>query len=195
MTMMEESVYALIPPAQYTPDRLPRHKSKFATGQLNEKTLVYPMGIPKRAASHASFGLPNGESAKHPANFMRAHTGDPILPAPTAPTNRKHKLRDPTPTRHEKPLMNLKSDKNFVTTNAVEAILSKPMPVQQALPYTMRPAYGKVPGYLTANKLKIAAEQAHVEEYLKMKEAQVCSLVFLPISGVDLRSSCYCIRL
>ena len=134
--MLEESIYALIPAAQCTPARPQRHKSSFS-GALDEKTLVYPMGVPKRKNAHATLGLPNGMSSKHPANFTKSHQGEPILPPPAAPTNPKKAVKGPTPTRTEKPLMNLKSGKNFVTSNAVEVILSKPIHPPVDVPFTM----------------------------------------------------------
>jgi hypothetical protein len=169
---MEESIYDLIPPAQFVPGRPTMHRSKFR-GHLDEKSLVYPMGVPKRAKSHATFGFPEGHIAQDPHQFTRAHTGTAVLPAPEAPTKVKQKMKDSTPKRSDKPMMNLTSGKNFVTTNAIEALLSRPKPVQVDLPYTMKPNYGKVPKYLESNKKKVAAEKAHVEEYLKMRDAQV----------------------
>ena len=169
---MEESIYDLIPPAQHVPERLPMHRSQH-NGSLDRATLVYPMGVAKRGASHATLGRPEGCCAKDPRNFTRAHTGTSVLPPPAAPTTTKIKVKQATPTRVEKPLMNLASGKNFVTANAVEAILSKPKPVKHELPYTMKPEFGQVPTYLASNKAKVAAEQAQVEEYLKMRDAEV----------------------
>ena len=169
---MEESIYDLIPPAQFVPQRPAMHRSKFK-GPLNETTLVYPMGIPKRANSHATFGFPEGFVAKDPSQFTRAHTGTAVLPDPSAPSKPKQKVKDATPKRTDKPLMNLASGKNFITANAVEAILSKPKPTKHELPYTMKPDFGAVPKYIETNKHKVAAEQAQVEEYLKMRDAPV----------------------
>lgn len=176
MATMSESVYNLIPPEQPVPVRPRKHKSGHP-GKLNEKTLVYPMGIPKRTDSKCTFGRPDGMSAVHPANFTRAHTGTATLPAPSPPSKEKTKLKAPTVTRKEKPLMNLYSGKNFITTNAVEAILSKPPTMQQELPYTMKKSYGKVPRYLQTNKQQVEAEKAQVAEYLRAQDTQVCPMV------------------
>jgi hypothetical protein len=175
MAAMSESIYDLIPPAQHVPERPAMHLSKFP-GQLDRKALVYPMGVPKRQAAHATFGYPDGYIAKDPKQFTRAHTGTAVLPPPQRPTITKAKLKEATPKRNQKPTMNLTSGKNFVTANAVEAILSKPAPVTRELPYTMKPDFGQVPKYLETNKKKVAEEQAQVEEYLKMRDAEVCCM-------------------
>ena len=66
--------------------------------------------------------------------------------------------------------MGLVSKKNFVTSNAVEAILSKPKKtMQDPLQYTKKQDYGKVPNYLLRNKAKIEAEKAAVQRYLANK--------------------------
>eukprot|EP00892_Ulva_mutabilis_P011911 jgi/Ulvmu1/9092/UM005_0187.1 len=171
MMSMGESVYNLIPPEQPVPVRPRMHQSRFP-GKLDEKTLVYPMGVAKRAASKCTFGKPDGMSAQAPENFTRAHTGTAILPAPGPPSRVKPTLKCPTTTRTEKPLMNLHSGKNFITTNAVEAILSKPPARQAEVPYTMKKTYGKVPKYLQTNKKQVAAEKAQVAEYLRTQDSQ-----------------------
>ena len=44
--------------------------------------------------------------------------------------------------------MNLVTDKNYVTMNAVEAILSKPAKHQEPTIWTQRKGFGKTPSYL-----------------------------------------------
>lgn len=176
MALCQESVYNLIPLAQFVPEKPPRHKSKYP-GKLDEHALVYPMGVPKLRNSHKTFGVPEGHNSKHPSEFTRAHTGTAVLSDPKPPTHPKTKLKDNTPTRKDKPVMNLKSGKNFLTANAVEAILSHPKSVKQDLPYTMKPDFGKVPKYIARNKAKVATEQAQVEEYLRLRDSEVCFTV------------------
>ena len=53
--------------------------------------------------------------------------------------------RQPVPARAEKPVMGLKSNKNFVTTNAVENILAVPKKVpSEPERYVRKPDYGQV---------------------------------------------------
>ena len=45
--------------------------------------------------------------------------------------------------------MGLKSNKNFIVTNAVENILAAPKTVPEAQSWTSKRDYGRVPDYLT----------------------------------------------
>ena len=85
------------------------------------------------------------------------------------------------PMRTEKPVMGLVSDKNFVTANAVEVILSKPKEGkgkssttsrtgEDSMRYTQKSDYGKVPQYLTTIKSKIADEKAQIDEHIRMQQ-------------------------
>jgi hypothetical protein len=172
MTLGEESVYALIPPPHHAPARPIMHRSRFP-GRLDRTTLVQPLGVAKRTDAHATFGRPDGCNAHHPTDFVRAHAREPSLPLPAPPTQRKIKVKECIPKRTEQPTMNLVSAKNFVTSNAVEAILSKPKSQAAPMAFTMKEDFGKVPRYLELNKAKVAREKAQVEEYLKTRDAQV----------------------
>lgn len=74
------------------------------------------------------------------------------------------------PTRHERPVMGLQSTKNYVTANAVEAILAVPgnrARVNEQQPqYQHKADYGKVPAYLGDVKEEIHRENQMIEEYL-----------------------------
>jgi hypothetical protein len=71
-------------------------------------------------------------------------------------------------------LYGVASNKNFVTTNAVDAILSRPRNVpQEEFVWTARPGYGKVPVYLRRNKARIADERVQLEAYLTMRNEPV----------------------
>ena len=62
--------------------------------------------------------------------------------------------------------MGLVSQKNFVTANAVENILSQPKKkFQEPLDMTKKPDYGKVPKYLQTIKSQIATEKEMIAEY------------------------------
>lgn len=61
------------------------------------------------------------------------------------------------PLANEKPVMGLKSGKNFVVTNAVENILSVPKVTKEEVNYVNKKDYGKVPQYL--DKVKSSIQQ------------------------------------
>ena len=55
--------------------------------------------------------------------------------------------RDAVPKKTERPVMGLKSEKNFITSNAIENILAKPKRTTREQPdYTKKPDYGRVGG-------------------------------------------------
>jgi len=74
------------------------------------------------------------------------------------------------PRRDERPVMGLQSTKNYITANAVEAILAVPghrARVTQGEPqYTQKADYGKVPAYLSDVKNEISMENEMIQQYL-----------------------------
>jgi hypothetical protein len=76
--------------------------------------------------------------------------------------------KPPVPTIKDKPIMGLKSDKNYITANAVDVILMQPKKkVKEDANYLKKKNYGKVPDYL--NELKTKVE----EEYKTIREMQI----------------------
>lgn len=74
------------------------------------------------------------------------------------------------PRLDEKPIMGLKSDKNFVTANAVDAILMAPKKkIKPVESFLEKKTYGKVPDYLVNIKKKVE------EEYQTVREMQLRS--------------------
>ncbi|GMH33715.1 hypothetical protein BSKO_01549 [Bryopsis sp. KO-2023] len=68
--------------------------------------------------------------------------------------------------------MGLVSNKNFITTNAVEAILSQPKQIPELEFWTQKKGYGKTPKYLATAKQTIEKEKEAVEAYRRMKEQE-----------------------
>ncbi|KAK9829958.1 hypothetical protein WJX72_008869 [[Myrmecia] bisecta] len=169
MTVLEESVYNLIPPAQQVPPKPALYHSKHH-GVVDPKQ--YEMGV-KTIRKAATFGVPNGCNATSPDRFLQSHAKEPILPEPSKPTMTKMRIKDSVPKRSERPVMGLMSNKNFITCNAVETILAEPKGRKsQEFLYTQKPDFGKVPDYLQKNKSRIESEKAQVEAYLKLRQQQ-----------------------
>jgi hypothetical protein len=71
------------------------------------------------------------------------------------------------PSRYEKPVMGITSSKNFVTANAVEAILMVPKTTQKPqLNYLEKEDYGQVPEYLGHVKEEVKRENEMIEQYI-----------------------------
>jgi len=57
--------------------------------------------------------------------------------------------REKVPKRDEKPILGLKSNKNFIVSNAVENILSAPKVIKENKDWLSKKEFGKTPDYLT----------------------------------------------
>ena len=68
----------------------------------------------------------------------------------TIPTRKKKKMyrKPPIVGKDDKPIMGLKSNKNFIVSNAVENILAPPKTIPQKNRYRSKKDYGRVPQYL-----------------------------------------------
>lgn len=87
------------------------------------------------------------------------------------------------PKRSEAPLHGLTSGKDFVTTNAVSAMLTAPKRLPREEPdWTAKPDYGKVPEYLDRVKKDIEAEHEYIMSLLDEKQMEEESA-----SGVRMR--------
>ncbi|GLC52010.1 hypothetical protein PLESTB_000572600 [Pleodorina starrii] len=163
--MQEESVYALIPNPQEMPSRPPMHNSKFP-GKTHPAEFEFGQN---KVQPHATMGRPDG--ANGPTK-LRPHEKEPKLPSPGPPTHPKEKIRPPVPSKDEVPKMGLTSNKNFITSNAVDVMLAKPGKVPQPeFQWTQKPDYGKVPLYLKRNKERISKEKEQFSQFIRVREA------------------------
>lgn len=128
-----------------------------------------------------TFGKTAAESID-PKHFLKKHTADHAstqLGYTPAAFKRDH-VKPPVPSREDKPVMGLKTDKNFVVSNAVENILAVPKKQEKAeTRHTDKSTYGKVPQYIdkrreelrTQHELVDAAARAHsVEQRSRMQQ-------------------------
>lgn len=74
----------------------------------------------------------------------------------------------------DKPIMGLKSDKNFVTANAVDVILMQPKKTfVEEVDYLKKKNYGQVPKYISKLKDHVENEYKSIREmHLKNKEEE-----------------------
>ena len=76
--------------------------------------------------------------------------------------------KEPVPRPHERPVLGLHTAKNFVTANAVEAILQVPAVRYSEEPdYMAKQDYGKVPAYLSQVKEEIKRENEMIDQYVQ----------------------------
>uniref|UniRef100_A0A7S1UIH2 Enkurin domain-containing protein n=1 Tax=Phaeomonas parva TaxID=124430 RepID=A0A7S1UIH2_9STRA len=72
------------------------------------------------------------------------------------------------PRREDRPIYGLTTSKNFIVSNAIEAILQVPGESKPGEPdYLAKPDYGQVPGYLEDVKKEIDAENEMIDAYVR----------------------------
>jgi len=177
MSYQEESIYNLIPKVSEPPPKPPQHASKFSSPVREEyrknKQLNKTMGPAKVAVNE-------------PKKFLKKHEKEPKLPDKSVYMYPDENARRPPVPKHtEKPVMGLKSNKNFITNNAVENIMSVPKkpaakfadtkdgkindlePSGLVPKYLKKKDYGKTPAYLVQRKEDMEQAQRDYDEYVR----------------------------
>lgn len=118
----------------------------------------------------ATFG-PSDKTAPNPREYLkRGQNGTKELPRLTGPSNFKYPddgRKPSVPRMEDKPIMGLRTTKNFITANAVEAILQVPQGLPEPEPdYLKKADYGKVPEYLGQVKDEIRRENEMIDAYV-----------------------------
>lgn len=174
-----ESIYNLVPREEYSPEKKAMHKSKFSHQQISVPgstfgckgtTRLYGAGKLERKDG-ALFGPPKPESG-----LPRTYATDKAKKSLSGSGEFKYQdvRKDPIPSKDERPIMGITTSKNFVTANAVEAILQVPKPTGSLeLNYMKKEDFGKVPAYLAQVKEEIKRENEMIERYVKEQMGEV----------------------
>lgn len=165
----EESIYNLLPREKLISEKERMYRSMYPhnlapTGStFILKNTSYPgvanMGgsvhFPKGAhpvikGQTATMGRPIGGYRQDPENFIKKNHQYKIIPAPERIKSAMEIRKPSVPTRKDKPVMGLKTEKNYVTANAMEAILMQPKHKKSANQtdldfYLNKKSYGKTP--------------------------------------------------
>lgn len=185
--MQQESIYNLIPKEYVPPPKDQKYISKYPptlppTGStLCHKTTSKPgvfnlagefaihTGAHNHVGDTSTFGLPKGKVKPSSAEFIRKGTG-------TMGSNRlpdigsisqfryEGQRREPVPKKDEKPIMGLKSNKNFIVANAVENILAPAKVLKEETNWRNKSDFGKVPNYLQEIKSNIQNEYKLIQD-------------------------------
>lgn len=94
----------------------------------------------------------------------------PMRASSMAAEDKKPKIKrmPALPSKEDRPVMGIKTNKNFITANAVEAILQVPKTLEsKELNYLEKEDYGKVPNYLDQVKEEIKRENDMIDKYVK----------------------------
>ncbi|ETV82285.1 hypothetical protein H257_04977 [Aphanomyces astaci] len=181
----EECIYNLIPkvvvvpdkPTRYTSTHDPNSQPTASTFGLQGKTKLLGSNLgqekprtPPTAAK--TFGkLPQKPD---PKDFTKKHSKCNMPPSKPTKFTYDGVKKPPLVKANEKPVMGLKTSKNFIAANAVEAILDVPgnrARVKAAAPvYRDKPDYGQVPEYLREVKQEIEQENEMIEEFVRQNK-------------------------
>mmetsp|Transcript_11591 Transcript_11591/g.24457 ORF Transcript_11591/g.24457 Transcript_11591/m.24457 type:complete len:261 (-) Transcript_11591:106-888(-) len=176
--MSLESIYKFVEKPEPEPPKKIRYRSKYdpngpligSTFGNHGTTVVDGKGFHALKQNHvvtSSFGVKKENST--PKSFLRKGSRDSrssvIRPTIDRETKRKEQHKPPVPSRKEKPVLGLKTDKNFVHCNAVEVINSAPKKLEDRT-NIHHDEYGKPPSYLQEVNAAIAREKEIVERYV-----------------------------
>lgn len=185
----EESIYNLVEQDKIKPLKEKMYISKFphdlhpTASTFGLKTTSYPKicnmngdfnlprGAHKITSNGATFGKPEGTLKKDPNAFTRKGHQYIQYPQPEKLRNKSEFKKPSIPSLDDKPIMGLKSDKNYITANAVDVILmgTKKKP-QTSSNFLEKTGYGKVPKYLTKIRQDIEEEYKTIKEMQKRNE-------------------------
>lgn len=177
-----ESIYNLIPKIQERPPKFAMYRSNFTSVVKQEnksnKQGSKTMGPPKVAANE-------------PKNFLTKHSKEFKLPEKADFKYPDGDRRRPAVPKHtEKPLMGLRSNKNHITTNAVENIMSVPKKPEKKFvdtrggathpldpsgltpKYVNKKEFGKTPAYLERRKAEVERAQQEYDAYVQERFQQ-----------------------
>ncbi|KAJ1436125.1 calmodulin-binding-domain-containing protein [Ochromonadaceae sp. CCMP2298] len=171
---MNESIYNLVPYERQEAVKQPMYRSQNlnkdhvagSTFGCHGTTRLYGAGQMVKKDG-ALFGPP-----KDDYNLPKTHKLATIPKAGSFSYGSRRK--DTIPNKDERPIMGITTTKNFVTANAVEAILQAPKPMSNLeLNYMMKEDFGKVPEYLTQVKEEIRRENVMIDRYIKEQMGEV----------------------
>jgi len=161
----EESIYEWTERNEVAVEKPPMYRSRY--GNNSSSNTLAGSSFKCKRGNHGTFGKKNNRPSQQ--EFLQSKRDRGVDPR-TVPKRFNRTVavsRKPSvPKRSEKPVMGLKTSKNFVVSNAVENILTVASkgPKKDAN-YMKKSDYGKVPQYLKHVKKDIEEEMRVIEEY------------------------------
>jgi hypothetical protein len=171
--LQQESIYNIIPQKKIIPNKSAIHISRYpydiaptaSTFILNGSSLPgisncngdykLPLGGHQTLRKSATFGLPKGSYAADPKNFHKKGQNFKILP-PLQKLHCECKIKKPPiPSINDRPIQGLKSNKNYILSNAIDNILMKPKKLRNnSCEDIHHKFYGKIPDYIKKFRLE-----------------------------------------
>ncbi|XP_046923316.1 enkurin [Lynx rufus] len=174
-TCFSESIYNLIPSDRKEPPQPPRYVSIFKASIKDN--------MQKCKAAMKTMGPPKVELPS-PKNFLKKHSMEKTLP-PKKKFDRNEPRKPPVPLRTDHPVMGIRSEKNFINTNAADVILGvtkKPKPIyvdkksgdkhdletSGLFPkYINKKDYGVTPEYICKRNEEVKKAQEEYDNYIQ----------------------------
>jgi len=146
---------------------------------------------PHPAKSHgATMGKPKGAVKPQTDGFRKKGTGTMgFVYSPPKETGFRYgdEFKKPAvPTKDEKPIMGLQTQKNYIIANAVENMLAQPKVIEEPRKFVEKKEYGKVPKYLENIKDQMNREYEHIKAVHIQEEEEMDREKFL-MSDEELR--------
>ena len=203
--LQQESIYNLLPTAKIIPGKNPSHISCYppdiaptaSTFVLKGSSypgisncsgeFKLPYGGHPNLRQSATFGLPKGSYAPDPKHFHKKGENYKILP----PLQKLHTIckirKPPVPTINDKPIQGLRTNKNFILSNAIDNILMKPRKLRNnSCDNIHHKYYGKIPDYIKRFRLEKENEINNQKELdRRMKEEEVAKRKILSQEEVE----------
>lgn len=184
-----ESIYNLIPKPPSKEIKKAMYRSKYdpnapitgSTFGLHGTSCIAGRGVnelKKICAISSTFGPTKSTSPpSDPSHFLKKGSGtaknltsNPSKPPPRIQKSKRtlQKQKPPVPSSADKPIQGLVTSRNFITANAIEAIISTPKKRQEKdVDYLKKEDYGKIPQYLSKVKKDIQREHQLVDQCVK----------------------------
>lgn len=180
----DESIYSWIKVIPPPPGKPAMYHSKvsphmpLAATTFTETARKKPVGVigreTKNTVKPQTF-LRAGEKTGTLTGTMAKTVSAGPFEAPSVTRRSQSVPRKPAvPKRDEMPVLGLSTGKNFVESNAVEAILA-PIRARVRKPepdWLRKPGFGQIPAYLTEMRNAIEEERQFLEELLKQQETE-----------------------
>jgi hypothetical protein len=166
---MEESIYNLIPREERSAQKPARYVSQHASRVREEEKA--------KKKSGATMGPVHNDSPST-KKFLKKGTGGAgatvrkTVPKSSPQTTQR---KPAVPKHNERPPMGLKTQRNYIKDNAVNAVTAKPSTQRKggsAKNFTRRKDFGKTPAYLAKRKEDEARAQQEYAEYVAHVQAQ-----------------------
>jgi len=210
--MQEESIYNLLVPEKITIPKQQRYKSGHTpyvlpTGSTFVNRTTARPGVANLAGEknlgpeshsykggHSSFGKPLGKYRPNTVDFPKCGSGrmgSNTLPQIQSFAYKTQQRRELIPKFVEKPVMGLKSDKNFIVSNIVENVTAAPRKLKEDIDYTKKVNYGTNPKYLIDRKDRITDEYEYLRHMQKADEdnRQTSKYLMAPVEIEELRQA------